>query len=872
MGSTLLLVLLAPVACAPAPQDPGESGVPVIVEETAGVDRPAGVLTGGLPFGEGELADGGAFELQLRAERLPAFGRVSSRWPDGSVRWLTLEFPWPAQEGGARLEARLGAGGSVPLPGADFEVFVPSGRDPLRAGNGRLTVSAGQAAGELFAWEELFDGALRFTAESTGSGFEDLAVQPGEVSVESQTPLSLTLHRIDEWGAEDEPPVFRLITRARMFRDSGLVRLDHTLQVLRGSHRMERWDLELPLRRGSGAIRFGWEDQRDRSESGDFRALQQSHDRVLEDGRSRSGRLSGAVAGDGWTLAAAEFWQTLPKGVWRRGDLLVLELCPVVDGRAEVLEAGFGRTVTLWLWLGDAADEVTLEQAAAVASRPLLPRTTPERYSETRALGLLAARPGGGDRMDAVIRRSIERVYRAIDAKPEFHYGIQHWGDFHDREHTLSYFGALNQEYDPGLVLFLHFAQTGRVEELEQALVLARHYADVDTSHYGGVFQHRATIHHVNTWIARVFARTFAEQVRAAPSFDGSLESVWPILRKRIPGNLEQLRAEMAHDRELGVAGPDEVEHLLQIVGQLQFENLAAKMKAGQIGSADVPIRAYAEAAARSPQGQRFGYDDPEGEFRSFFDRYGGSWEDFPSFHVDISPSPFLRHNGGHSLVESVVFAHWLTGDPHFREVALAVAEHHVRYLVDWEIAKIRRNVDRGNGVLSTRLVGWPLVNLCRLWEMTQGMPREEAIHQEIRDTVSRILELLPEVPPDRVKGSIHAGVLMEGLVHYHQLTGDARAAELLIDLARYWAANEYDSARHAFIYQARGKRNAASGFSGLCVLGLAYAQILDPDPAVGRVLADAWEHLPSATKYSKSFAMLYRAAFRVQALLEDAR
>src|ERR1700733_14949614 len=67
--------------------------VSLTVAEPSGVSRKDWPLTSGIPFARGELKDAAAAALFSSAgKEIPLQTEALAYWPDGSVRWLLLDF------------------------------------------------------------------------------------------------------------------------------------------------------------------------------------------------------------------------------------------------------------------------------------------------------------------------------------------------------------------------------------------------------------------------------------------------------------------------------------------------------------------------------------------------------------------------------------------------------------------------------------------------------------------------------------------------------------------------------------------------------------------------------------------------------------
>ena len=65
----------------------------LFVLETSGLDRRGSTVTSGVPFPEGTVQDPGRLTLwDEREDPIPVQCTVLNRWPDGSIRWVLLDF------------------------------------------------------------------------------------------------------------------------------------------------------------------------------------------------------------------------------------------------------------------------------------------------------------------------------------------------------------------------------------------------------------------------------------------------------------------------------------------------------------------------------------------------------------------------------------------------------------------------------------------------------------------------------------------------------------------------------------------------------------------------------------------------------------
>ena len=85
--------LSAPVAAAPpAEQKASPRSVDLLLWEPSGVTRPQWPVTQGVPFPAGLLPGADGLWLTDGDRPIPLDARVTCRWPDGAVRWLLVDF------------------------------------------------------------------------------------------------------------------------------------------------------------------------------------------------------------------------------------------------------------------------------------------------------------------------------------------------------------------------------------------------------------------------------------------------------------------------------------------------------------------------------------------------------------------------------------------------------------------------------------------------------------------------------------------------------------------------------------------------------------------------------------------------------------
>ena len=149
----------------------GLSEVAVEVKEYAGVPRVEWPVTGGVPFGRGELA--ACASLELRDEHdtpVPLQTEALAHWEDGSVKWLLLDF-FASMDPGEVRTYRLRYGDGVPAA-AD----APSSGLTWRATPRGISVDTGRLRATITP--RFLD---RLSIRNSDDTWTDVVSEPGEV-------------------------------------------------------------------------------------------------------------------------------------------------------------------------------------------------------------------------------------------------------------------------------------------------------------------------------------------------------------------------------------------------------------------------------------------------------------------------------------------------------------------------------------------------------------------------------------------------------------------------------------------------------------------------------------------------------------------
>jgi hypothetical protein len=485
------------------------------VTEPSGVDRVDWPVTSGIPFARGEvqqtehiaLYDDLGRELSLQTE-------VLARWPDGSIRWLLLDF----QTGLMAAQTKpftLRFGVDVHRANVTNPVRVIQGDHKVVVNSGPLQIQLSARQFRLFDDVRLDldgDGDCEADEQITASDEAGLVLTapdgeafradqgPAKIVVEEAGPLRACV-RIEGAHHAGEQRMFRYIVRLHAYRRKPFVKVHYTFvndhEALLMT-KIKSLDLHVSL-----AQRLEPENLLNRAAVVESRLFQVDDEHFQIDGHDAGRRSAGwaAISDEHYGVAVGvrEFWQNWPKGLAVAPGRLQIGLCPefvagIYDGKplaeecqhsyylrdgAYSFKIGVSRTQELWAnFLAGRPDAGPLDEFFRAAEQPLVAQCTPQRIAETKAIGQTP--PADGERYhgyDLLVEEMFDEHLRDRDRVRE--YGMLNFGDWYN----TAWDSWGNLEYDTARIWFTQYHRTGDRRYFNRAEQAARHYLDVDVAH-----------------------------------------------------------------------------------------------------------------------------------------------------------------------------------------------------------------------------------------------------------------------------------------------------------------------------------------------------------------------------------------------------
>ncbi len=481
-------------------------------------------VTTGLPFPRGCSGNGSNVRLlDASGDAVPCQVRVTCRWPDGSVRWVLLDFQ-------ADLEPGAGAAYTMEYGSEVRRKPAPEGIDITR-GNGTITVNTGAVqvrfdphGSGLMTEIALCDEGGKLTpitradaplvvelVGEDGKTHTTLSA-PDEVLVEEAGPLRATVLLKGQHKNDHGEALFAYEIRAHFYAGKPYFRLFYTWGNDWSESTFYNLDsivLHIPIAPDAREYVITGDEPRS-ARLGDGESLGlgqyfstsfewQENGRAAGEGRRALGCVDLSDGTLGLAVATRDFWQHYPKSVEVAPGEIRIGICPplrenlyadcsdldeiklyyYLKGSKYKLKEGVSKRHELLLHphRGDAAqDSVRL---AAVLNDPPLAFATPDWYCDSEAFGeVLSTTSGSFPTYDRSVLEATRGYLAQREERQE--YGMLNFGDWWGERRV----NWGNIEYDTQHAFLLHWIRSGERELFFPGEQACRHNMDVDMVRY----------------------------------------------------------------------------------------------------------------------------------------------------------------------------------------------------------------------------------------------------------------------------------------------------------------------------------------------------------------------------------------------------
>lgn len=495
--------------------------ISISVTEPTGVQRTQWPVTSGIPMAQGVLSQAGNVSLHdSNGTPVPVQTEILSKWPDGSARWLLLDFMVDLQpHANIKLMLRCGSDVTPVKPDNHFRIASNEKSVEVITGPLKLLVSTDRFrllddvrldanSDGRFSEEERItysDAAGIVIRDPRGASFRaDLA--DCKATVEQSGPIRTCL-RFEGRHESKVGEMFKYILRIHAYHGQPFLKLQYTF--------INDFQTELMAKIDSLALVFNTSQSKNTThwlngEPTNKQRLEQIDDRSFElDGEKAGTKALGWMAQTsdkgGMAIGLREFWQNWPKALQHRPGEMRVALCPEFpkgryDGKPikeecelyyylrngeYAFKCGQAKTHELWaVFLSKQPDQEKLQRFFQATEQPLLAQCTPTYVRQTKAVGALATNTTStGDAPNSYaaynsLTNTAFTLHLADQIKYR-EYGMLNYGDWYN----IKWDSWGNLEYDTARNWFQQYLRTSDRRYFDRADSAARHFADVDVLH-----------------------------------------------------------------------------------------------------------------------------------------------------------------------------------------------------------------------------------------------------------------------------------------------------------------------------------------------------------------------------------------------------
>jgi hypothetical protein len=808
--------------------------IPLAVRNPHAFDVSHWPITTGVPFAQGALVNAEQVRLVCGQKEVPVQVQLTARWPDGSVKWLLITFLASAAAAG-QADYRLECGPTVRraeviegLTVTGSGVAVPGTRlftaDGVQINTGALSLRIDRQGNIAdvsdFDRRRFADNARAGTVAEDPQG-ETFLPGDGTLEIEEGGPIRAVVKTVCPLRGAKGAHVARIEQRIEVYRGLPWIRLHHTL-VVDGPERftaLKRLSYRVPVADGvwTASLADGQSMQLDAASPSAYQLFDDAVSADAAGAKPRKGRIVGSLVGAGsrgCALAVRDFWQNYPKAFRIAKEAVEIDLCPAFpDGTYDKFPFEKEGHHLYYYLLGG---RYRLKQGMAKTHELLLSLGPPAEVPRSARVSDPAetadrrspAGPETFGQSGGTVGRPATAALCALFQRP-----LLATAPAEVHCHSQAFYGVAPR--NPERFKIYEEAIDRNLKAYPQTRERQRDYGMLN---YGDWYGERGT-----NW--------------GNVEYDTQHALLLEYVRSGNPEAFFLAHATELHNRDV--------------------DTVHAAADSRQRGGVHIHVI---------------------GHVGDYFEKA------VPGFLGYVHGGFSVSHawTEGH-------FAHYfLTGDRRSYETGCAVADYFAR-----------RDLSRPYDFFDCRVPGWHLIMMASAYHAT-GDPY---YLNAARVVVERVLEAQDKAPrplPDyqaaerkpfqqggwsrmmvpghceceprhRGNAGFMVAVLLSGLKYYHDVTGDPRVKQSIIDGAHYLLDETYSDEVHGFRYTSCPKTAYRPGASPLMVEGIARAYLWTRDERFRRVLAEALPRDARGSAYGKGFSMYYRVGPRVLADLEAA-
>jgi|APSaa5957512622_1039677.scaffolds.fasta_scaffold02428_3 hypothetical protein len=511
--------------------------IELAIQEPLGIDRPNHPVTMGVPFPQGALASPENLRIEASDQQIPLQTRTMLTWPDGSVKWVLLDFQTDLKSG-EKNSCHLFYGDGVESAPPEKMITVDRNADNLQVSTGPLSFTVSSSgpfplhSATLEGRSALPEGALLSDLRVDGETYELRVTQPPQL--EESGPLRAVIKVEGKAVSQNGTTAFDATARLYAWAGHPTLKIYLTLtnRIPQRLVHLESWQLRLrpqlgdqrdaflvssaatghrkafvdDLIDGSRTLRVGlvdmpfppWEpttrDMDDETPEQPRRADPQYDLLPGEDGEEITRRPAAdwhtlmpaaGVLGDAETTVSfwcRRFWHNAPKEITITPDGIDLHLYPQW---ADPLEwhRGVAKTHELLLDFrsGPADRDERLAFTCAFEKEPAPQVATRNWMVDSGVFGpLFRYQPEKYRWWEYILRAGLQKHTFNVQSDVLMGFSFLDYGDFWRTGRGGQWY---NNEMDKGYALILQMVRTGYGVVMEHIEPIIHHQIDIDTIH-----------------------------------------------------------------------------------------------------------------------------------------------------------------------------------------------------------------------------------------------------------------------------------------------------------------------------------------------------------------------------------------------------